>query len=34
VILGKQEEIPGYQIEMPNPDDVRYHPIFSQEFGQ
>ena len=34
VILGKQEEIPGYQIEMPNPDDVHYHPIFSQEFGQ
>lgn len=34
VIENKQEEIPGYQIEMPHAKDIRYHPIFSSEFGQ
>ena len=34
VIAGKLEEIPNYQIQIPNPDEIVYHPIFSQEFGQ
>ena len=34
VIEKKDEQVMGYQIEMPHAQDIRYHPIFSQEFGQ
>ena len=33
VINKKKETMIKYQIEMPKEEDVRYHPIFSKEFG-
>jgi len=33
VIENRKEEIPKYQIEMPKEDDIRYHAVFSKEFG-
>ena len=33
VIENKMEVINDYQIEMPHAQDIRYHPIFSSEFG-
>jgi len=33
VIENTKQEIPTYQIEMPQAKDIRYHPIFSKPFG-
>ena len=34
MVEGVLTEIPGYQIEEPQAEDIRYHILFSKPFGQ
>ena len=34
MVEGVLTEIPGYQIEEPQADDIRYHILFSKPFGE